>query len=141
MSYRSYRRCASLVLALVISACASSSNPASGRESATTERARGTSTLITRAELEERSGDSAYQAIQALRPRWLRPRAFSIVGGPIYTRVVVDRTLRGGRDELLRLIAANIEDMRYLGAPGATIRYGTGYPGGVIEVTIRSGGR
>jgi len=31
----------------------------------------------------------------------------------------------------------NIETMRLLSAPDATTKYGTGYPGGVIEVTTR----
>jgi len=33
----------------------------------------------------------------------------------------------------------DIETMRYLSASDATIRYGTGYIGGVIEVTMRRG--
>jgi hypothetical protein len=31
----------------------------------------------------------------------------------------------------------NIETMRYLSAPDATTKYGTGFPGGAIEVTTR----
>ena len=33
----------------------------------------------------------------------------------------------------------NIETMRYLSASDATTKYGTGYAGGVIEVTTRRG--
>ena len=58
-------------------------------------------------------------------------------GGPIYARVVVDGTPRGGLNELLRMSASEIESMRFLSAPEATIKYGTGYPGGAIEVTMR----
>jgi hypothetical protein len=36
--------------------------------------------------------------------------------------------------------ADNIETMRYLSPSDATTRYGTGYAGGVIEVTLRRGG-
>ncbi len=41
--------------------------------------------------------------------------------------------------DLNRMSTADIETMRYLSASDATTRYGTGYIGGVIEVTMRSG--
>ena len=137
LSYRSYRCGASLVLALVLSACASSSDTAFGGESATTARARGTSTLIIRAELNERPGESAYQVIQALRPLWLRSRERSLSGRLLYARVVVDGAIRGEVDELYRLRADNIEEIQYLTAGDATTKYGTGYAAGVIEVRTR----
>ena len=50
---------------------------------------------------------------------------------------MVDGTIRRELDDLYRMSTDNIETMRYLTAPEATTRYGTGYPGGVIEVTTR----
>jgi len=35
------------------------------------------------------------------------------------------------------MTTGNIETMRYLSAADATTKYGTGFPGGVIEVTTR----
>jgi hypothetical protein len=50
---------------------------------------------------------------------------------------VVDGSSRGELDALRQLSIGNIETMRYLSAADATTKYGTGYPGGVIEVTTR----
>ena len=131
-------RCAALVLMLGLSACASSTPTPFGEEAAA-PRARGTPTLITRAQLEERGGDSAYQAVQRLNRRWLQPnrRGGAFSGQPQFARVVVDGTVRGGLIELELLSANDVEFIRYLSAPDATTKYGTGYPGGAVEVTTR----
>ena len=51
----------------------------------------GSSTLIIRAELEELSGRTAYEAVQNLNQRWLQIRqGVSLRDGPMYARVVVD---------------------------------------------------
>ena len=135
----SFRRCASVVLALVVSACASSPDTPSGGESETSAAAsRGNSRLIVRAELDQLAGRSAWEAVEVHNLRWLQPRrGASINSGPSYARVVIDGAVRGELNELRRMSAENIETMRYLSAPDATTKYGTGYPGGVIEVTMR----
>ncbi len=139
----SFHRCASLVLALAVSACASSAGTSIGGESETASATpRGNSRLIVRAQLERLAGRSAYEAVETLNRRWIQPqRSSSFVAGVSYARVVVDGVTRGELDELYRISSDNVETMRYLSAPDATTKYGTGYPGGVIEVTIRSGGR
>ncbi len=135
----SFRRCAYVVLALVVSACASSPDTPFGGEFETSAAAsQGNSRLIVRAQLERLAGQSAWRAVETLNPRWLRSRSVSVNYGPSYARVVVDGTARGELRELRRLFSDNIETLRYLSAPDATTKYGTGYPGGVIEVsTIR----
>ena len=139
----SCRRCASLVLAVMASACGSSANtpPGQGFETAAAAT-RGNQNLIVRAELEElNAGQTAWQAVENLRGRWLRPvRGPSITAGPAYARVVVDGSTRGDLQELRSMIVADIETMRRLSPTDATTRYGTGYRGGVIEVTTRRGG-
>ncbi len=126
-------RCASLVLALAVSACASSS--ASGEGGA--RPARGTSTLIIRAELERFPGQSAYNVIQSLHSRWLQPRR--VDRGQTFARIMVDGTVRGELSDLRQLFSEVIETMRLLSGPDATFKYGTGFPGGVIEVVTRRG--
>ena len=134
----SFRRCASVVLALVVSACASSPDTPFGEEFATSAAAsRGNSRLIVRAQLEQFEGWSAWQAVETLNLRWLLARSVSFISGPLYARVVVDGTHFGELAELNRMSTDTIETMRYLSAPDATTRYGTGYLGGVIEVTTR----
>jgi len=54
---------------------------------------------------------------------------------------VVNGTPLGGLDELRQFIPGNIETVRYVSAADATTKYGTGYPGGVIEVSMLSLGR
>ena len=134
----SFCRCASVVLALVVSACVSSSTPG-GEDSAAAARARGGNPrLIVRAQLDELPGYSAYEAVETLNRRWLQPqRGSSLVSGQSFARVMIDGNVRRELRDLARMSTDNIETMRYLSAPDATTRYGTGYPGGVIEVTTR----
>ena len=136
----SFRCCASVVLALVVSACASSPDTPLGGEFETSAAAsQGNSRLIVRAQFEQLAGQSAWWAVETLNPRWLQARTVSVNYGPSYARVVVDGTVRGELAELYRMNTDNIETMRYLSASDATTRYGTGYLGGVIEVTMRRG--
>jgi hypothetical protein len=138
-----FRCCASLVLALAVSGCGSSSagTPFEGGSQATSAASRGgSSRLIVRAQLVEFSGRSAWDAVDILNQRWLRPqRGASNSGRPVFPRIVVDGTVRGELDDLFRLRADNIETMRLLTSSDATTKYGTGYFGGVIEVTTIRG--
>ena len=126
-----------LVLAPVVSACASSSDrPFAERGETATQTARGNSTLIVRAQLAELTQRNAYEAVETLNRRWMQSRrTSSFASGPAYARVVVDGIVRGGLDELRRLNTENIETMRYVSATDATTKYGTGFSGGAIEVT------
>ncbi len=136
----SFRRCASVVLALVVSACASSQDTPFGGGFATSAAAsRENSFLIVGAQLEQVAGWSAWRAVDTLNPLWLRSRSVSVNYGPSYARVVVDGTVRRVLADLYRMSTDDIETMRYLSASDATTRYGTGYIGGVIEATTRRG--
>ncbi len=138
----SFRRCAYVVLALVVSACASSASspdtPFGGEFETSAEASQGNSRLIVRAQLQPHVGRSAYEAVELLRPRWLQPRGTPTYGSS-YAQVVIDRTVRRELADLNRMSTDDIETMRYLSASDATTRYGTGYFGGVIEVTTRRG--
>ena len=135
----SFRRCTSVVLALVVSACASSPDTPLGGDVETAAAAtRGNTNLIVRAELEEAAGQTAWQVVENLRGRWLQPvRIGNFSSGPAFARVVVDRATRGELQELRFMVVDDIETMRRLSPSEATTRYGTGYTGGVIEVTSR----
>ena len=130
-----------LVLAPVVSACASSSDaPLSEDAERATRAAGGNSTLIIRAQLELLTDRSAWDAVETLNRRWIQARrSSSFATGPAYARVVVDGVVRGELDVLRQLNTANIETMRYLSASDATTKYGTGFLGGVIEVDTRRG--
>lgn len=117
-------RCARLLSALVLltAGCASSGGGA----------APPSSTDLTSTELEELGTVSLHDAIQTLRPRWLRNRA------PEQDLVVVlDGIRQGGVRVLLNIPVSTVHRVRFLSASDATTLYGTGVWGGVIEVETR----
>jgi len=73
-----------------------------------------------------------YQAIQRLRPNWLRSR------GSSPPQILVDGSRQAGGLDLLRSYrAADIEEMRFISGTDATTRFGTGFDGGAIMLTTR----
>ena len=137
----SFRRFASLgpvlVLTAVLSACGASAGGSFGGGGGTEAATAGSSVLIVRAQLEEYTGRTAGEAVARLRRRWLLATRGGNLNGPAFARVVIDGTARGDLEELDRIPADAVESIRYLSAADATTRYGTGFPGGVIEVTSR----
>ena len=128
-----------LVLTAVLSACGASAGGSFGGDGGTEAATVGSSGLIVRAQLEEFTGRTAGEAVSRLHRRWLEAtRGGSFSDGPSFARVVIDGTARSDLEELDRIPADAVESMRYLSASDATTRYGTGFPGGVIEVTTRS---
>ena len=139
MSVRSY---ALLVLALVVSACSSSSGTSGGElgQLPPAPAPRGNANLIVRAELEEFRGQSALVAVEGLRRRWLQPRrSASFQNESFYALVVVNGAQRGELGELRLIDSDNVETMRYISPSDATTRYGTNFVGGAVEVTLISG--
>jgi hypothetical protein len=115
-----------LLSVLALGACAST-----GTGDGDTER--GSTTRIVQAELENLVQLDAYQAIERLRPRWLRRR-----GNRQPTVVLAGAP---GQDlNILRTIRAlDVREMRFMSAADATTRYGTGYDGGAIIVQMKGG--
>ncbi len=88
--------------------------------------------LITADELLEVADRSLHEAIQALRPQWLRRTGFR----DDFPSVIMDN----GPYELdiLETMRPNqVDTVRYISPSDATIRWGTGYSSGVIEVRTR----
>ena len=81
---------------------------------------------------------SAFEAIRLLRPRWLQRRGNVTIGGaPLLPVVVVDGARFGVLDDLNDLTVRDVESIRFIPGRDATTIYGTGYGGGIIEVTTR----
>jgi hypothetical protein len=80
---------------------------------------------------------TAYEAIQTLRPQWLRRRGAISLMDPNanYPTVIIDNIKRGELDVLKNTRAEVVTEIRYVNARDATTRYGTGFRGGAIEVT------
>jgi hypothetical protein len=122
-----------LVGSLAAQACGGGAAGASGGGSS------GNPDLITREQFEALTGENAVEIVQRLRPAWLRARdQGTISSAPAYAEVFVDGMRFGSLSSLSRFSSSQIEQMRYLRATDATTRYGTGFPGGIIEITTRS---
>jgi hypothetical protein len=122
-----------LAVALLLSACASGFDP--GSQSDTAERR---SELISQEELASKATLSAFEAIRLLRPRWLQRRGNVNIGGPpLLPVVMVDRVRFGALDHLKQITVQDVESIRFIPGRDATTIYGTGYGGGIIEVTTR----
>jgi len=99
------------------------------------------SNQLTAADLALRHSDSAFEAVRALRPNWLRERGRTSLTRTTATQVVIylDGTRVGGPDYLRQLRASDIDTMHYLNSSDATNRFGTGHVGGAILVTTLRG--
>ncbi|MBA3891048.1 MAG: hypothetical protein H0X64_11005 [Gemmatimonadaceae bacterium] len=92
--------------------------------------------VITAVELATQAGVTARQAIERLRPRFLRVRGPSTINAPDADRIVVyvDNSRMGGVEVLNQIRADDITEIRYMSAPDATSRYGTGHSAGAIVI-------
>ena len=99
--------------------------------------------VITEAEITSRAAEAsnALQIVQKLRPQMLQSRGrFSPAdssGSAKIPKVVVDDVSYGSVESLANVNAMAVREIRYLSAADATTRWGTGYPGGVILVSLK----
>lgn len=95
--------------------------------------------LITSEQLMEVPYNTVFEAVRALRPRWLQTRnVASLRSQERHTpRVYVDGQLRGEVNELSRLVPHEVEEIRYMSASDATTRFGTNHIAGAIVITTR----
>ena len=88
--------------------------------------------MITAEELSDVSDRSVYEAVQILRPQWLRRTGFrndlpsAVLDNQRYELDILETM---SPDEVLWL--------RFMSPSDAGVRWGTGYPSGVIEVRTR----
>lgn len=95
--------------------------------------------LITRDQLEALPSITARDAIERLHREWLRGRGGTIQSatGRVYPKVFVDDRPYGEIEVLYGFGTEAIEEIRYISASDATTRFGTGYPGGIINLIMR----
>ena len=120
-----------LLLTLVLTGCASGGSPGGQRRNPD---------VLTNEDLRQTDlqSSTAFQAIQRMRPQWLRARGVrSLSGGSIFPKVLVDETQYREIDDLRRMSVAAIAEIRFIGPADATTRFGTGYTAGVILVSLR----
>lgn len=116
-------------LAGALSACATGGGSSDGP--------RRSANRITLDELADYSTLNALDAIRRLRPRWLQARG-ATAGGANEPVAILDGARLGSPDALASVAVSDISEMQYLSAADATMRYGTNFPGGAIEVRTRA---
>lgn len=95
--------------------------------------------LLTSEDMAAMESFTAWDAVQRLRPMWMRPGGIRNSANPAghYPYVFVDGSPFGAMDSLRSFRVANIEEMRYINPTDSTIRYGGQYQGGVILVRMK----
>ena len=127
-----------LLAALVLPACASAGGSAS-------DGPRRSRDVITQAEIVELGPQilTAMDAVQQLRPHFLRERTNPTVGGgaaqsdPVV--VYVNGIRRGGIRELTGIRANQVESIRYIRPTDAQTRFGNNHGSGALDVTLIGG--
>lgn len=86
---------------------------------------------------------NAYEAIRRLQPRWLSGRGQSVMVSPERegVRVYLDGMYYGDAGILKRMSVRTIQEIRFLSAADATLRYGTGHSDGALDIYTRQGFR
>ena len=116
-----------LGLVLCLEGCASSAGGPSGSSR----------DVITREQITETQAITAYDAIRTLHPRWLRARgqtASATNPNALTPTVYLDGTRMGGLDVLAVYQVRDVFEIRYLDPGRAGIRFGMGFPRGIIEI-------
>lgn len=124
-------------------ATATATAPATTAPARVTRPPRGSSSLITSAEIEAAAPDilNAYQLVERLRPMMMRPRnltAGNVGDGNVFGVVAyVEEVRLGDLESLGSVMRATVREIRYIGATDATTRWGTGHSNGVIQVVLK----
>ena len=103
---------------------------------------RSSSNVLLRAEIEGTGVTNLHDAIQQLRPQFLRTRGnTSIMGAADQIKVYLNGTELGGISTLQTIQASSVERVEFVRGPDTAVRFGLDNPAGVIAVTLTSGGR
>jgi hypothetical protein len=119
-----------VALTLGLVACASSGTDPGTRRS---------TRVITTEELETVEELNAYEAVQRLRPNWLRTRGRVSMQAQQGIQLYVDGVHRGYVADLVSIRANAVQRMEYLSASQATARFGTDHVDGAVLVRLRRG--
>lgn len=122
-----------VVLSLWAGACASTGDPAS----------RPDRNVVTADQLQGMERLSLYEALQRVKPLWLRSArgadSFGAPQGRRGLRVYLNGSFYGGVADLQGIRAQNVEEVRYLDKRKATLRFGTDHSEGALLVSTLSG--
>ena len=128
-------------VALIGAGCASGGSSASTAAAASASRGPTSASryLVTQDELSSVGDRSAYEALQQLRPTFLKSRDTQTSRNPM--PAPVDVFVDGGRtegiDALKNIRASTVKEMRFYEPQDANTKFGTGHNGGVIAVMLK----
>lgn len=90
-------------------------------------------------ELMEVQDLALWDAVQRLRPMWLRPGGIRNSANPAghYAHIFMDGSPYSGVEGMRSIRVSDVEELRFVSATDATVRYGGQFQGGVILVTSR----
>ena len=120
--------CLPIVLVALLASCAAS-NSSQGKKFS--------SSSITAEEIAQSSAKTAMDAIELLRPSLLRQRG-SRGHNRIVPVVYLDNIRYGDVASLKDITASSIQEIKYLKATDATLRFGTNHMGGAFVITSRA---
>lgn len=98
--------------------------------------------LITADEIAAASVNTAQQAVEKLRPDWLRRAQLqrtAEVGASVALAVFVDGNEAGGASELQRISAEQIREIRFTPGAEAATQFGSRFAAGIIHVRLKTG--
>ena len=128
------------VLAIAIAgACATSgaSGASAEGETAQSEGQQSSPYVITEQELRTGNYQSVYEAIEQLRPQFLRGRSARSLGGTTIPAIYVGSDRAPDEQTLHSLSASGVREIRYLTDLQANQRFGPGHENGAIVITLR----
>lgn len=93
--------------------------------------------VITSEEIRASNAQTVYHLVLALRPRWLKDRNRQGFGQPSSIALYYEGARVGSAERLREYQTSDMEEIRYLSASEATLRYGTDHTMGAIQLTAR----
>ena len=120
-----------VLLASLLVACSSATSARAPRA--------GDRDILAAAEIELSNAGTLHEAIQRLRPHFFFSRGRTSLRAPNNQRpaVIVNSVPQASFESLRTISARDVQYVRFLSAPEATTRFGTGYMAGVIEVVLK----
>lgn len=126
---------------LLAASTASCATPTPGRWEGSGHEPVRSGSVISASELEDANVFSALEAIQRLRPIWLRERGpLGFAGQGSEPLVIIDGVQRGSLGSLRNINVRHLREIRFMSSREATLRYGTGFPAGAIVLVTRNSG-
>lgn len=93
--------------------------------------------VITSEEIRASNAQTVYDLVLTLRPRWLNDRSRHGFGQPSAVALYYEGARVGTAERLREYRPPDMEEIRYLSASEATMRYGTDHTMGAIQLTAR----